>query len=562
MCDGLFARASPLQPVCNLANPDRTHNGQGRIESAGEQSPDFFHGAGIHHLDKARIASRIELLTRGEQNQGVQSDGIAQSAFTRFLPFGHGPLGGTDDFQCPCHARGIVGVERRGPGGVFTAERGISIGEGQGAHLFADERIDRRDRGNTLQQSADVEPGAANQDRHRTLGMQRVDFRCRCQRPIGGGTGDSPIPGAEQAVFYPLHLLRRRTGAEHCQIGIDLRAVGVDDRRSLSGTLQPLRQFDRQCALAARGRPCNERQRRQPGRHNTEIPLLIARLIADPHAYSTTLDQATAALEAHGMRVAMAQLVDANSPVLQISLPEGDAATVAGILDEHFRPSDLLLTDEEIRVPHVFVSDMDSTMIGQECIHHLADFAGIKPQIAEITERAMQGELDFESALRERVLLLRNLAEEAISECLSTRIVPMPGAKTLVATLKSKGCRTVLVTGGFHQFADPVAEQLGFERVVGNRLEVSGGVLTGGLVGAIVDSASKKAAVDEVGEGAVTLATGDGANDAAMLSAATMGVAFRAKPIVAAAARARVDHTDLTTLLYAQGYRAAEIVPG
>ena len=282
--------------------------------------------------------------------------------------------------------------------------------------------------------------------------------------------------------------------------------------------------------------------------------MLIARLIADPHAYSTTLDQATAALEARGMRVAMAQLVDANSPVLQISLPEGDAATVAAILDEHFRPSDLLLTDEEIRVPHVFVSDMDSTMIGQECIDELADFAGIKQQIADITERAMQGELDFESALRERVLLLRDLAEGAISECLTTRIVPMPGAKTLVATLKSKGCRTVLVTGGFHQFADPVAEQLGFERVVGNRLEVSGGVLTGGLVGAITDSSVKKAVLIEemahLGDAGVSLATGDGANDIPMLEAATYGIAYRAKPKARAAANGWIDRGDLTAILH------------
>ncbi len=140
-------------------------------------------------------------------------------------------------------------------------------------------------------------------------------------------------------------------------------------------------------------------------------------------------------------------------------------------------------------------------MIQAECIDELADFAGIKPQIAAITERAMQGELDFESALSERVLLLRDLSEGAIFECLDTRIEPMPGARTLVETLKSKGCRTVLVTGGFHQFADPVAELLGFERVVANRLEVSGGTLTGGLVGSITDSSVKKAVLlEEVAE--------------------------------------------------------------
>lgn len=282
--------------------------------------------------------------------------------------------------------------------------------------------------------------------------------------------------------------------------------------------------------------------------------MLIARLIADPNSYSASLDAATVALEAEGLRVAYARLDDANSTVLQISLPEGDPAAVSTILDRHFNPADLLISDEEIRIPHVFVSDMDSTMIGQECIDELADFAGIKHQIAAITERAMQGELDFESALRERVMLLRDLSESAIVECLDTRILPMPGAKVLVETLKSKGCRTVLVTGGFHQFADPVAEQLGFERVVGNRLEVSSGALTGGLVGPITDSSVKKAVLLEetatLGDGAVSLATGDGANDIPMLEAATYGIAYRAKPKARAAANGWVDRGDLTAILH------------
>jgi phosphoserine phosphatase len=196
---------------------------------------------------------------------------------------------------------------------------------------------------------------------------------------------------------------------------------------------------------------------------------------------------------------------------------------------------------------------MDSTMIGQECIDELADYADIKPQIAAITERAMQGELDFESALRERVGLLKELEEESIARCLAERIVPQEGARTLVATLKARGCNTVLVTGGFHHFADPVAESLGFERVIGNRLEVHAGKLTGGLVGAITGSAAKEAVLREetakFGDNAVSLATGDGANDIPMLAAATYGVAFRAKPRARAAANGWIDRGDLTAIL-------------
>lgn len=239
--------------------------------------------------------------------------------------------------------------------------------------------------------------------------------------------------------------------------------------------------------------------------------------------------------------------------VLQFSLAEGDPKVVREVLDAQFTPSDLLVADHEPQVPHVFVSDMDSTMIAAECIDELADFAGLKPQIAEITERAMQGELDFSQALTERVLLLRGLSTDAIQQCLDTRIAMMPGAKVLVATLKSRGCRTVLVTGGFHQFADPVAEQLGFEHVVANRLAVEGGALTGGLVGGITDSGVKKAVLLEeaarIGGHAVSLATGDGANDIPMLEAATYGLAYSAKPKARAAADGWVDRGDLTGVL-------------
>ncbi|HZF46608.1 MAG TPA: phosphoserine phosphatase SerB [Sphingomonadaceae bacterium] len=281
--------------------------------------------------------------------------------------------------------------------------------------------------------------------------------------------------------------------------------------------------------------------------------MLIARLIADPATLSASLDAASVALEREGMRLAMAQMLDFCGGVLELSLPEGENEALRAVLDEHFRPSDLIVAEMDFRIPNLFVSDMDSTMIQAECIDELADFAGIKHQIAAITERAMQGELDFESALRERVMLLRDLSEGAIFECLDTRIDPMPGARVLVETLKSKGCRTVLVTGGFHQFADPVAELLGFERVVANRLAVEGGVLTGGLVGGITDSGVKKAVLleemVELGAEAVSLATGDGANDIPMLEAATYGVAYHAKPKARAAANGWIDRGDLTAIL-------------
>lgn len=292
--------------------------------------------------------------------------------------------------------------------------------------------------------------------------------------------------------------------------------------------------------------------------------MLIARLIADMDGVETRLDAALRACADAGLPVAMAGMLDFCSDVLQISLPDGERARLTGILTEHFGECDLLVADHEIEVPRLFVSDMDSTMIGQECIDELADFAGIKDKVADITERAMRGELEFESALKERVGLLEGLEEGAIATCLDQRIQPVPGARALVNTLRSKGCRTVLVTGGFHHFADPVAEQLGFERVVGNRLGVAGGALTGLLAGPVSDASTKLATLEDersqLGEGARVLATGDGANDIPMIEAADYGIAYRAKPKAREAANGRIASVELTAILKLLGIAESEWV--
>ncbi|MBU7579247.1 MAG: phosphoserine phosphatase SerB [Porphyrobacter sp.] len=281
--------------------------------------------------------------------------------------------------------------------------------------------------------------------------------------------------------------------------------------------------------------------------------MLIARLIAETGTSETNLSALADALSHDGVRIVGSDLT---GEVLELRA-EGDARALLAGIDAVFAAPAMLVAEGGIEVPRLFVSDMDSTMIGQECIDELADYAGIKPQIAAITERAMQGELDFEAALRERVALLAGLDESAIHACLAERIVATPGARTLVATLAALGARNVLVTGGFHHFADPVAEMLGFHRVVGNRLAVEEGKLTGGLIGAITDSAVKAAVLRgelaELGGDAHSLATGDGANDIPMIEAATYGFAYKAKPKARAAANGRVDSDDLTAVLMLLG---------
>lgn len=233
-----------------------------------------------------------------------------------------------------------------------------------------------------------------------------------------------------------------------------------------------------------------------------------------------------------------------------------DRARVA--LEGVFDRTDVVVQPILGRIKRLLVADMDSTMITVECIDELADYAGIKAQIAEVTEAAMRGELDFGEALDARVALLKDLDAGAIDRCLAERVRLMPGARVLVQTMKDHGAHTILVSGGFTRFADPVGERIGFDRVIANELLIEGGALTGAVSKPIVDSATKeRTLLDALAELDLTagsaLAVGDGANDLAMIKQAGLGVAYHAKPIVAAAAGARIDHNDLTALLYAQG---------
>ena len=224
---------------------------------------------------------------------------------------------------------------------------------------------------------------------------------------------------------------------------------------------------------------------------------------------------------------------------------------------------DVVVQPAEGREKKLLVADMDSTMITVECIDELADYAGIKAEIAAVTEAAMRGELDFAAALDARVALLKGLEASAIDRCLAERVTIMAGAKTLVRTMRARGAETILVSGGFTRFAEPVATEIGFDRAIANVLEIDGAGLAGTVTKPIVDSSTKERTLiearDLLGLAAhETLAVGDGANDLAMIKLAGLGVAYHAKPIVAAAAGARIDRNDLTALLYAQGIPRTE----
>ncbi|MEQ1931360.1 MAG: phosphoserine phosphatase SerB [Parvularculaceae bacterium] len=209
---------------------------------------------------------------------------------------------------------------------------------------------------------------------------------------------------------------------------------------------------------------------------------------------------------------------------------------------------------------------MDSTIIGQECIDELADCAGKRGEISAITERAMRGDLDFEAALTGRVAMLKGLPERVLQETFERRIRLNPGAATLVQTMRKLGATTALVSGGFTFFTERVAAAAGFDMHQANRLIVESGALSGDVARPILGRAAKEEALIRIAREkgvalSETLAVGDGANDLSMLARAGLGVAFHAKPKVAASARARIDYGDLTALLYLQGFAAREFEP-
>lgn len=226
------------------------------------------------------------------------------------------------------------------------------------------------------------------------------------------------------------------------------------------------------------------------------------------------------------------------------------------------RPFDIAILPARDRRKRLLIADMDSTMIEQECIDEIADTLGIKDRIATITENAMNGEIPFEDALRERVALLAGVSREDIAKIITERLTYTPGGRQLVATMAAHGARCALVSGGFTPFTRVVAGHLGFDENRANQLEFADDKLTGNLIGPVLGARAKKQALEDlsadIGGPRAALAVGDGANDLAMIKSAGLGVAFHAKPVVAKAAQVNISHGDLTALLYLQGYQASE----
>ena len=292
--------------------------------------------------------------------------------------------------------------------------------------------------------------------------------------------------------------------------------------------------------------------------------MFVATLIAAPNGVGLPLSPLAAIAERLGAGPEIAEWLHEGFAA-DLPFPEApdEAAReeVAAIARE--AGIDCVLQRAEGRRKKILLADMDSTMIGQECIDELADEIGIKDRVAAITAKAMNGEIEFEPALKERVALLKGLPASVVEKVIAERITFAPGGPELIATMRANGAHTALVSGGFTVFTGPIAERLGFHEDRANTLLHENGAFTGFVAEPILGSSAKVEALEDVagrlGLGpAEAIAVGDGANDLAMIQLAGTGVALHAKPSVAARAPHRVDHGDLTALLYIQGYRASE----
>jgi phosphoserine phosphatase len=551
-------------------HPMSPHRRQSRVELPRREPTNLFECVLLHHPVEARIDPGPKDVPVRRQKAAHGPRRIEHGTRSRPLKFGEGTPGRLEHFERPQNALRIGRPEPRRGHGIAGGEFRMQILRRTAFRRRADPGADlvghARHLGQTREQRPEVKPGPARHDRHPALGAQSRDRCARIFEPLRDGVETRGVDMPEEQMRHRPLLLRRRTRGDDAEIGIDLHGVGIDHRAA-----EAFGQPDRERGLAARRRSCDE-DGLDPADHVLRLPKAamtsyVATLVSNPAAPALT--DALIARAAQAAGALRTETLDAGiaADLFFEAADAGDGRTLADAVRAALdgAPVDVIAQPAAGRRKHLFLADMDSTMIGQECIDELADFVGLKERVSAITERAMRGELAFEPALRERVGLLAGLDVSVIATIIADRITLTPGGRELVMTMRANGAYTALVSGGFTLFTGPVSKALGFEEHRSNILLTEDGKLAGRVQEPILGKEAKLASLVELRDArglakSATMAVGDGANDLAMLDEAGLGLAFRAKPAVAAAAHARIDHADLTALLYAQGYRAADFV--
>lgn len=516
----------------------------------GEHGGEMGHGAGLiqrpclEHGVEAGLGTGVKLVARDVHEDALDGNACQWCLVQALpLPFEERAAGCVDHLERAGQALAIAGEQLRGHGRVACGKFGVEVtceAAPPGAQFLGDFRHG----GEAQFEGSEVKAGPAGDDGQTPRIPRGLHLVPGLRQPRGDRVRLLRADVTIEAVRHASLLLRRGPGGEDADRCIDLERIGIDDNAvQINGLLQ------RQGGLAAGGGACNKQR---------------AFVVTGGHMESILVLIAAPGSRAIGVKTAdMLRDFGAAAPRW---LAEGEALEVADFGGRNAAIAELagLAIDVNVvpaanRRKRLLVADMDSTMIEQECIDELGVMAGIGEHIKQITARAMRGELDFEGALKERVKLLKGLDAGIVDTILRERISFMPGGRTLIATMKASGAYTALVSGGFTPFTAHVAAELGFDENQANELIVADGLLTGEVGHPILGQQAKLDALRRISAklGIATadaLAVGDGANDLAMLGAAGMGVALHAKPQVQAEARHRVNHGDLTALLYLQGY--------
>jgi phosphoserine phosphatase len=569
----LGERDFAAQMVQQLGQPDGFHRRQIRIEPAARERRRLGESAVLDHRGKARIAADVKPPARRQQQNRRRAVGRRRMR----------PAAPCPDWD-PCRPHHLISTHQalrisgiKLAGGIRVETRQVLT------KALAAERAVKRHRllpdcfrylgngGQPQRQRAQVEPGSADDDRQPAGSRCRRDLGLSQRVPATDGAALGGIEKAVEPMRRPGAIGNVGAGGQDLQVTVTLQAVGVDHR---SG--ERFCQAQGQRRFAARGRAGDHHDRRRQRRIDSK------RLVANrlrgvgrtPMRIALTLIAGAAGTDLRHLAAAVAEALaieadpvwlapgEACDLVLDASDPRMIADTARSAVGG--AAVDILAQPAVQRRKRLLVADLESTIIENEMLDELAMILGIGPRIGEITRRAMNAEIDFIAAIEARVALLAGI-EATILEQAAARIRLTPGARILVATMRRDGAMTALVTGGFSVFAERVAAELGFDRIVANRLEIVGGRITGKVLPPIVTGETKRETLSDLAAErgiALTeiLAVGDGANDVPMLTAAGLGVAFRAKPAVTAVARWRLDYSDLTGLLYAQGYRKTGFV--